>query len=425
MHMSTKAILNLLFILSFGVINAQNNFQTNVSNKLIKTLQVKVVDDELALPVIELNNNEQIEISFDALTAGYTRYAYSITHCDADWKQSTLNQMEYMDGFQGLPIEDYNNSMATTTDYTHYSLLLPNQDIQFKLSGNYAVTIYDEDNPSEPVCTACFSLVEPLVSISGEVTGNTLIDINNTHQQVNFAIDHRNLNIPFPQNDLKIRVYQNNRHDNVVTDFAPMTILNNRVVYENVRELIFDAGNEFRRMEFLTHRFNGMRIDHISFHNPYYHVEVMPDYSRMQQPYQYDRDQNGRFFVNCNNCREPRIESDYYIVHFTVPSDLLTNGKVYLLSDMFNYVLDEKSQMDYNRESGHYEKAVLLKQGHYNYQYLFVPNGQTKGLTAPFEGDHYQAENEYNIYVYYRPAGERYDRLVGVYTIQNTMDMIL
>ena len=86
-------------------------------------------------------------------------------------------------------------------------------------------------------------------------------------------------------------------------------------------------------------------------------------------------------------------------------------------------MLDERSKMGYNFDTGQYEKAVLMKQGSYNYQYLFVPNGSTTGQTAPLEGDFYQTQNEYSIYVYYRPMGARYDRLIGVTTVRNDMEV--
>ena len=167
-----------------------------------------------------------------------------------------------------------------------------------------------------------------------------------------------------------------------------------------------------------------MHVESISFHNPYYHVELMTDYRRDQLSYQYDQDQDGRFFIRCSNCNDPDSEADYYIVHFTLAMDLIPDGNVYLNGELYNNVLDEKSKMGYNPETHQYEKSVLLKQGSYNYQYLFVPNGQTVGQTGPIEGNFFQTENEYSIYVYYCPMGARYDRLIGVTSIRNTMPVL-
>ena len=347
---------------------------------------MKVAGEMFSDPFIELGGENRIEVNFDAFNPGFGRYAYNLVHCNADWTQSNLSPIEYMNGFQGSTIEDFANAMGTTVQYTNYRLLFPNDDVQPKVSGNYALQVYNEDDPSQIVFTACFSIFEPMVSVAATVSGNTDIDTNQSHQQVSFAINNKNFPITYPQTDLKIWVYQNNRRDNAVTG--------------------------------LQH------VESISFHNPYYHVELMTDYRRDQLSYQYDQDQDGRFFIRCSNCNDPDTEADYYIVHFTLAMDLIPDGNVYLNGELYNNVLDEKSKMGYNPETHQYEKSVLLKQGSYNYQYLFVPNGQTVGQTGPIEGNFFQTENEYSIYVYYCPMGARYDRLIGVTSIRNTMPVL-
>jgi hypothetical protein len=391
--------------------------QTGVNSNLIHTLRVTVAGESLSEPIIGLNADKQIEINFDAMDQNYNRFAYSIEHCDADWNTSSLTPVEYMNGFQGLTIDDFANALATTTSYTNYRLLLPNDEVELKVSGNYAVRIYRENEPAKILLTACFSVVEPLLSISGEASGNTLIDFNKEHQQVNFTINHKNLSLTYPQTDIKLFVYQNRRRDNVVSELKPTSILSDRLVYEQNRSLIFEAGNEYRRIEFLSHTYNGMGVENISFFNPYYHVTLQTELSRARPSYQYDQDQNGRFLIRCSRCNEPDVEADYALVHFSLKSDPYPDGTVYLLSDIYHNVLDEKSRMDYNAVTAQYEKTVLLKQGNYNYQYIFVPSGQTRGETSLLEGDYFQTENEYTIYVYYRPFGARYDRLVGFASI--------
>lgn len=421
-----KRAYSLLFMMFFALsigANGQTAYFTDVRSNQIKTLRVKVADELISIPCIAMGEERQIEISFDGMGSGYTRYAYNIIHCNADWTQSQLNPIEYMDGFQGMTIDDFANSIGTTTQYSNYRLLLPNDDIRFKVSGNYAVQVYNEDEPDRVLLTACFSVAEPAVSVAASVSGNTDIDTNQRHQQVSFVVHHKNFPITYPQTDLKIYVYQNNRHDNAVTDLQPMSITENQITYSSNRKLIFPAGNEYRRMEFLSSKYNGMHVESISFFNPYYNVELMEDRRRDNLTYQYDQDQDGRFFIGCSDCNDPDTEADYYIVHFALDSDPMPDGSVYLNGDLFNNVLDEKSKMGYNFDTNRYEKAVLLKQGSYNYQYLFVPAGSETGETAQMEGDCFQAQNEYSVYVYFRPMGARYDRLIGITSVRNEMQV--
>jgi len=406
--------MKLFILLLFSVaVGAQEQYLTKTFREDIRSLEVKVAGEVISNPVIELNGEAKIEISFDALHQTGRQFTYSVYHCDADGKRSALLPIEYMNGFQGSFITDYVNSIATTVGYTNYKLFLPNDDMQFLVSGNYVAVVCEDNAPDKPVLTACFSVVEPLVEIESSVLGNTDIDFNKSHQQLEFVVNQKNINIAFPQTELKIFVCQNNNHYDVRTDLQPTMFRGKQLIYNHNRNLIFDAGNEYRRIEFQTHRYNGMGVDKIGYYEPYYHVTLFQDERRNRKAYSYDQDQNGRFFVRCSGCESPDNEADYYVVHFSLSSDRLAAGDVYLFGDMFGNITDERSKMEYNTETGAYEKAVLLKNGQYNYQYVFVGEGDTKPSFSLTEGNFFETENEYLIKVFYRPPGARFDRLIG------------
>jgi len=421
MNMRTYNTTVIFFLLSLICFNApaQETYRSRIMRNDIKSLEVKIEGEMISTPFIELNGDNRIEISFDALHHTSGRFAYSVIHCDADWKKSILIPLEYMSGFQSVPLNDFSFSINTMTNYTNYKLFFPNENTQLTVSGNYAVQVYDENNPDNIILTACFSVVEPLIEINASISGNTDIDFNKEHQQLEFTIDQKNINITYPQTDLKIFVYQNNNTNDVRTNIQPMTITNRQLQYKHNRALIFEAGNEYRRIEFLTHRYKGMGVEEIGFYDPYYHITLYQDRIRSNRAYFYDEDQNGRFFVHCSGCQDPDTEADYYIVHFSLQSQLFTNGKVYIFGDMFNNIIDNNSVMEYNTETGAYEKSVMLKLGNYNYQYAFVEDGGTKVSLRQMEGNFYETENEYTIVVYYRPIGSaKYDRLIGIKNVR-------
>ncbi|MDR2775890.1 MAG: DUF5103 domain-containing protein [Tannerella sp.] len=406
-----------LFFPTCGFMCAQETFRTEILRDDIKSLEIKVDGELLSEPYIELNGEKRIKIIFDALHHSSGRFACSVIHCDADWKRSALLPVEYMNGFRHVAIEDFANSINTTTHYTNYRIFFPNEDIQFTVSGNYAVQVYNEDDTDDIIFTACFSVVEPLVEIDASISGNTDIDFNKAHQQIDFTIDRTNINIAYPQNDLKIFVYRNNNRTDIRSDIQPLTITGKQIQYRHNRDLIFEAGNEYRRIEFPTHRYNGMGVEHTGFYNPYYHVTLFREQKRGKNGYLYDQDQNGRFFIRCSECRDPDTEADYCIVHFSLTSTLMHGGDVYLAGDLFNNIFDDRSRMHYDAETGAYGKSVMLKQGLYNYHYAFVEEGAAKPALAETEGNFFETENEYTVAVYYRPNGGRYDRLIGVKTV--------
>jgi len=403
-------ILCVLLIITFSV-KAQKN---EVFSPNIQSLLVKVNDNWLVPPVISLNSSDILEISFDELSHEYQRFQYVISHCNADWTPSGLSDIDFLEGFNNSPIEDYQNSVNTTVLYTHYHISFPNEQVKFKVSGNYIITIYNDNDNSKPVCKVCFSVIEKKLAISASVNSNTDIDNNKSHQQVSFNVNYAGYNIRNPQSELKIKVMQNLREDNCVTNILPSYVGSNELKYEYNRNLIFDAGNEYRRFEMVSVRYAAQGIQNIHFFNPYYHVTLFPDEPRIKN-YSFDKDQNGRYLVRYDQATNNDTEADYLLVHFSLPwKEALPNGDFYLQGAFTNDNFTKNYRLKYNPETQAFETVQLLKQGAYNYQYLFLPADSEKVTGALTEGNYYETENEYLILVYHRPFGERYDRLIGM-----------
>lgn len=390
--------------------------QTEAFLSDIHTLQVIVNQDPFLPPVIELNSDDEIEISFDRFSHEYKRYQYIISHHNSDWTSSGLFEMDYLEGFNNLPIENYDVSINTTTPYTHYSFALPNDKVKLTKSGNYQVVVVDEDDANTPVLTACFHVVEKQVNIVAKVTTDTDIDRNKSHQQVSFTVNHSGYDIRNPHSEIKVQVTQNQRTDNMVTNIQPTYLTSSELRYEHNKQLIFPAGNEYRRFEMVNVRHTSQRVQEIEYYEPYYHVTLFPDEPRTNN-YIYDKDQNGRFVIRYDQATDNTIEADYFFVHFSFPRETpFANGDLYLQGAFANKP-NESYKLSYNEEDKAYQLVRLLKQGAYNYQYLFVPNGKQQGITNFTEGNYYQTENEYLILIYHRPWGERYDKLIGYINI--------
>ncbi|MDR2804563.1 MAG: DUF5103 domain-containing protein, partial [Dysgonamonadaceae bacterium] len=359
---------------------------------------------------------EAIEISFDLLNAAPEYYTYRILHCDADWRPSQLTQPEYMEGLQNYPVDDYAHSFITTFDYVNYRLLIPNENVRLKVSGNYVVQILPQ-NGSQPVLNACFSVLEPQTGIQMQVSPVTDRGANTMYQAVSFEINYGN-DIKSPMQDLKVYVLQNNRFDNAASLVKPLNVQNRKAVYDHSPALIFEAGNEYRSFEMTTIHYAGLHIEAVEFFDPYFHTTLKPDALRSHRSYLFNEDINGRMFVRNNDAEDSDIEADYQFVHFYLPCDQPFSEKVYLLSEAFHNLPDERSQMEYSAADRGYVKSVLLKEGYYNYLYVHRKSAESPLSTALIEGNYYQTENEYRVMVYARPMGERYDKLIGVQTIQ-------
>lgn len=406
-----KKITVLLSLLCCAsAITAQRH---EILDRQLHTLQVVVNDDPLLPPIMNLGGGNHLEIGFDEFSHEYHRYIYKVEHCNADWSPSTeIFESDYMNGFNGEPIEDYEKSFNTTVLYTHYSLRIPNENISLKLSGNYKLTVYnDEGDEPVPVLTACFSLVEPGVGIGATVSTNTDIDFNKSHQQVDFSVNYGLVKVIDPHRELKTVVMQNRRWDNCVVNPKPNIQAANKIEFTHNRQLIFPAGNEYHKFEILGVHIPTLNVDRMEWFDPYYHATLYPN--QTARNYLYDEDQNGAFIIRNSDDEDVATTCDYVFTHFTLKSPQLPGGEVYLNGEWtYNRFIPEY-RMTYNRETQAYEATALLKQGYYNYNYLFVPDGETQGNSGRTDGNFYETENEYIILVYHRPNGGRYDKLVG------------
>lgn len=389
-------------------------YETRAFSDRFKTIRTDVEGRDLFPPIIELNSNEHITISFDEMTEEASYLQYSLVHCNADWRPSALSELEYLDGFNTNPIETFDYSIATFAHYVHYSLTLPNEDVQFKASGNYVLLVYPENEPEQILLQVCFSVYENDILVAPSVTSRTDIDYNREHQQVSVSLNANNYRIQNPYNELKVSVTPNGRRDQEVIVNRPLRVQGNQVIFDHDRNLIFEAGNEFRRFEMVATRYAGLGVEKIYHFDPYYHVVLATSEPRTETSYLYDKTQNGRFVIRQSGANDSDTEADYFVVHFTLDSDPISGGKIYIDGEMTNHLYTPYNEMVYNPQTGQYEKTLLLKQGSYNYQYLFLPDGASSATAAPIEGNYYQTVNEYLVKVYHRAPGERYDKLIGI-----------
>lgn len=404
-----KAIffLSLVFICNLNICAQRNE----ILDKNIASLQVVANNDWLSLPIITLNSNDFVNISFDDLTHEYHRYCYKIEHCEADWQTSSaLFESDYIDGFaSGNTIDDVQESTNTVQLYTHYNISFPNSKCRPKISGNYRVTIYDENDEKHVVCRAYFMIVEPSMAVHLNVTTNTDIDINGKHQQVEMAVDYGNNIVSNPQTQIKTVVMQNSRWDNAVINAHPQYIKANGLQWIHCKDFIFDGGNEYRKFETLDVTHTTMGLESINWDGHNYHAWIWTDEPRPS--YIYDKDANGAFLIRNSDNIDNDVNSDYIITHFRlktpqIPYPIYING--FFTNDRFL----PQYEMKWNEKNQQYEGELLLKQGYYSYQYLMMkPEGKLKPV--PSEGNFYQTENTYQALIYFKSNSDRTDRLVG------------
>ena len=400
-----------LFLIALLLLPLTVAAKSRIIDPQIKSLQAVVNQDWLAPAVMRLNSNDVLNVSFDELSHDYHHYSYRVEHCEADWTPSvSLFESDWLEGFNGNPIDDYDSSVNTTVAYTHYRFQIPNDRIRLRLSGNYRIHIYENGGDEREVMTIDFCVTEQSMPLAFNLTTNTDIDTNVSHQQVSLSLNFGAERVTDPANQLRVIVMQNGREDNWKVDPKPTILNSNGAEWKHSRELIFDAGNEYRKYEVLDVSHPTMGIDYINWNGEAY--EVYPFIDEPRPNYLYDEDANGSFFIRNSDNWQIETTCEYVWVVYRMKCPPLPDGKMVIDGWWTTDANPETYEMTYDRKTGMYSARVLQKQGYYSYHYLWQrPDGSKR--FAPSEGSYYQTENRYEVLVYYRGINDNYWRLTA------------
>lgn len=419
----------------------------------IKSVNLHPPGVVLGNPIIQLGSGA-LTLSFDDLKGENREYIYSVVHCDADWTPSDLTEIEYMVDFNEERIQNIEFSIRTLVDYTHYEVTIPNEDFRFSKSGNYLLKVYDNEDDKFLVLTRRFMVVEPLFSVRGTVNRSSMVSKGKTHQEIDFVILHKGIQINNPRKEVSVTVLQNGRWDNAITGLPPQYISGEQLKYEYLDKISFPAGKEFRYFDLRSLRYRGNGIRGIEEYDDGYDVTLIPDETRAYTLKYNQRDINGAYVIGNvdNNDAGPNlsfsdddteetrdaklailarqnmedriangIESDYANVLFSIKSNQpLFEKDVYVFGAFTDWQLKEEFKMTYQESVRAYVADITLKQGFYNYTYAVVPQkGEQVIDISEFEGDWYETENQYTVLAYFRPFGQRYDRLMVAYNLDS------
>ncbi|MCF6350097.1 MAG: DUF5103 domain-containing protein [Flavobacteriaceae bacterium] len=374
----------------------------------IKSVQLRPARANAYFPIVKLG--ERIVLKFDDLEADEKYYEYKIEHYTYDWQLSNISSSVYSDGFTSDNIRDFENSFNTYQNYTHYSLSIPNKNFRLKISGNYLLSVLNEEE--EVVFTRKFIVYQPKVDVGVSTHKARKIDAINTKQNVAFIVNHPNLLINNPSQEIKVAIYQNNDWNSIITDLQPQFYRGTQLIYKYGEETTFWGNNEYLFFDSKDFRNATNNIRRVVLKD-LYNTTLYVDQERGRKSYTYYPDINGNFAVRSINVEDITLESEYTRVHFAYEVlDSNITDAIYVYGSFNNWQLTDENRLTYNDETTFYETDIILKQGFYNYTYVTVNDNDE--INTRIEGSHFQTENEYNVILYYSKFGSRYDEVIGL-----------
>jgi hypothetical protein len=409
--MKIHSILYIALLLLTSAVTQAQVAEEMPAPPYIKTIQFSAGGTRQAqLPIVRLGAG--IEISFDDIIGDETDYFYKITHHNADWTPSDLARSEFMDGMDNVRILDYENSVAVLQLYTHYRLRIPNKNLRrLKRTGNYLLSIYNEDQ--ELVFSRKFMIYSPALAVGAQIKRSRDLSVVDAKQVVRFFIDGGDEPLINPKNTVHTVILQNNNLNTAITGVKPQFTIGNKLEYRYDKETAFWAGNEFFGFENKDIRAATAAVQRIALKS-LYHNYLFTNPSRIDRPYTYNPDINGNFVITTLQGSNPDSEAEYVWVHFSILDNQLKEGQeMHVYGNFNNYVTDATTKMKWNAKTGRYTLPMLLKQGFYNYKFVIVEEDGSINPKIQPSGNYWETENEYQILVYYRRPGGRFDELLG------------
>ncbi len=418
---------NLLLLFALISINAICQNQPDVTYfPSIKSIKLFQQNNQESLPIINLNSSDLLELHFDDLDGYVKTYYYTYQLCNADWSEADINQFDYIKGFTQNRIFESRPSSVTLSKYVHYQAILPEKNCIPSKSGNYLLKVYLNGDLDKVAFTKRMFVVNSTAAIGMQILQPFDNTIYRTHQKIQFSINTSQLNIYNPTQQLKVALLQNQRWDNAITNIQPSFMRENSFEYNGEQDCVFPAGKEYRWLDLRSFRFESDRIARKDESKNPIDIYVKPDATRVGQRYLFFKDLNGWYDVVTTDLVNNWWQTGYANVHFTyVPENNqpYTGQDVYILGEFTGNDVGKDNKMEYNAEKGIYEKTLLLKQGYYAYTYV-TKDAKTKNAKTSSEltdGDYWETENTYSLFVYYRSFSGRHDELIGFSTANSKL----
>jgi len=420
-------VLLITFFFSIHIAQAQSDYtddhalraEDRVYVDYIKTVRLQPFTLETGAPVFMIGSSEPMVLSFDDLSDNMPQYQLLAILCDKNWNMYDMYPNEYLNGFTEENITTYRKSFVAATPYTNYSCRFPSENMKPSRSGNYLLVVYDADNET-PVLSRRLYVAENAGKFDIEMMPSTIVEDRRYRQESQFIFT-TGLALENPINQLSALVIQNYRQDLYIANVSPVFVRDNTYHFNKQGTFVFDGNAEFRNFDTRSFRHQGERNAKIyRDESGVLNYELVKDQKRTYKVYETIPDIDGQFIIRADEMRDPAIEAEYTLVHFTLEMPApVTDGNIYLTGSFANWQAEEEYLMKWNNDTKSYQCSVKLKQGYYNYAYGFS-NGKGGLNLSTIEGNHSITLNTYTYLVYYYDITLNTDRIIGARVEKNT-----
>jgi hypothetical protein len=392
---------------AFNVQYTDKEYTSQVGTVSIAPLEALNVTQLNAVPLAQ---RQTYELIFDLLNSDYQYLKMKIFHCDWNWIPSKLNDLEFLSNYNEFTIADYAFSQSNFSEYVTYKTVIP----KLKISGNYIICIYQDDQSAIPLFTRKFIVYENLTYIDANISTPKQPKNSRTHQKVNLKINYGDLETSNSQEDFKVVLIQNRDWKHALMPLLPTQLIPNEktLIFNYFNdEMLFPGLNNFRFFDARSISYRGQNV--MALQPTSRGIELILEIESPKKGLAFSQtlntDLNGAYYTQTLDPNAQNFNSEYVWVNFRMEMAKI-NGDIFIHGGFNNWQLNSQNKMSYDENMQAYTGSIRVKQGFYNYNY-YVSSDQ-----YPFywiDGNHGEHRNNYEILVYHRAPGSLNDRLVG------------
>ncbi len=354
--------------------------------------------------VLPMNSERSVHVSFDLLGNEEPHLVYRLRHTEPNGNPSELSDIEAIGGVNEYEIRCEGLVAQEGIPYVRYSFDLSTKALHLKVSGRYRLEVVSRDFPDEVFYSLPIFVTEERASLSLTAKDNILgLDLDR-EQGIEAHLNLQALNTLPKAEELSLKIYQNYSlslpHQSLGRASHEMGY---QWSYLQSAAARFMAGNSYNYVEHRGRNGEGEGYEESRRSAGLLSLLLSPIDPSQEKTYRHRQDRQGLALY-------PESRGYYHLLRFALKAPRLVRGRYIIEGQAFDHLSLEERTLRYDDQADIYVLTLPLKEGYQEYKYLRLEADDT--TSQHLDSSHREKPNAYTGFVYYKPLGSRYTRLL-------------
>lgn len=385
-----------------GPLSVRNQLKAPQS---IKSIQLYRKGNPHNPPIITLGSSDRLVLEFDELTSVSGQFLIRFSHYDTEWRKSTIPEIWVIDGINEFNIIGGEINRLNKPSFFHYQKEFPNREINFLVSGNYMVHVFDFDTNIE-----LFSLPFFITEDAGKTvnTVETLYNARSTFDVIDqlFTTYKYPKELEFPQFNLSYFFVQNRFWGSSTQSKEMDMSVPGEVRFYTTRDNSFNANLDYLQLNLQDLTSDGIKIIE-------WQPELIPPKITLQDDVINFSAGPRKVYSSVLGTTSKGRDAQYVEVEFRLSADSFdkNTSEFYISGDFNQWKISPANKMKYDKKLGIWKASTLMKQGNYHYKYFYLETDDN-GASLPMNDSISNIHQEYISFIYYQDPDKNYQRLL-------------